>query len=576
MSAGARAGRWGALLAVAAACLGSAAAQPNLPIVDDVNPANGPTGGGTIITISGRNFGGGSSSVQPTISLGGAPCPQVVWVSATSVLCETPEGVGAHKAILVDVDGKTSVKNANSQFLYDAPTVIAIEPGHGSAAGGTMVTIIGSNFGESNNNPSVTIGGRPCQSVVWLSNSKLQCVSPPGIGIGDVRVFVLDQSSPENFGTIFEFDAPSIEELSPAHGPATGGFYITVQGVNFGTVDSHPSIKIGGDPCKVTAWKSNTQVICVAPSGSGQDKQVSVEILGQPSKPTPGGVFSYDGPTITSLEPGNGPTIGGTRVTLLGNNFGDAASSNTAVKVGNIPCSSATWESESSLVCITPSGVGGDNQIEVGMNGLHSDTCSKVEVAQGKCGSVFKYNRPAIQQVIPDHGPTTGGYEISVAGDNFGTTPSSLSLFVGKVACSRTGWVSNTMATCRVPQGVGATHVVVEVQDQRSGVGDDGSLSAAEGDLFTYNAPSVVDVLPRQGNPEGGQLVTVEGANFGVDKSQVEVLVGDRPGRVVHVGETRILMVMPPGEGDRAVSVTVGGISSDGSAAGGAAGGGGG
>ena len=39
-----------------------------------------------------------------------------------------------------------------------------------------------------------------------------------------------------------------------------GGFYITVHGANFGTVDSHPSIKIGGDACSVTAWKSNNEV----------------------------------------------------------------------------------------------------------------------------------------------------------------------------------------------------------------------------------------------------------------------------------------------------------------------------
>jgi len=91
MPARARGGRWAALLAVAAACLASAAAQPNLPIVDDVNPANGPTGGGTIITISGRNFGGGSSSVQPSISLGGAPCPQVVSLSSSSLLLSSLE-----------------------------------------------------------------------------------------------------------------------------------------------------------------------------------------------------------------------------------------------------------------------------------------------------------------------------------------------------------------------------------------------------------------------------------------------------------------------------------------------------
>lgn len=249
--------------------------MPAAPVIEDVSPANGPTAGGNIITIGGMNFGSGSTSVQPSVSVGGYPCQQVVWVSATSVLCEAPEGVGGHKLVTVEVGGVSSSANPSTYFNYDPPSVIAIEPGHGSASGGTMVTIVGTNFGATNNNPSVTIGGRPCQNVVWLSNTKLQCVSPPGIGIGDVRVFVLDESSPENFGTIFEFDAPVVSKLVPDHGPSTGGYTMTIEGLNFGTIDSKPQIKVGGKQCRSSAWKSNEQVTCVLPKGVGPEKQVS-------------------------------------------------------------------------------------------------------------------------------------------------------------------------------------------------------------------------------------------------------------------------------------------------------------
>ena len=172
-----------------------AASEGLQPTINDVNPMNGPTKGGSIITISGTNFGTGNTNVQPTATVGGAACQQVVWVSSTSLLCETPDGVGGHKSVMVSVAGMNSAPDQDAIFNYDPPTVEAIEPGHGAASGGTMVTIIGSNFGATNNNPSVTIGGRPCQNVVWLSNSKLQCLTPAGIGIGDVRVFILDESS---------------------------------------------------------------------------------------------------------------------------------------------------------------------------------------------------------------------------------------------------------------------------------------------------------------------------------------------------------------------------------------------
>lgn len=463
--------------------------------------------------------------------------------------------------------------DAESVFEYDPPSVIAIEPGHGSAAGGTMVTIVGNNFGATNNNPSVTIGGRPCQSVVWLSDTKLQCVSPPGIGIGDVRVFVLDLSSPENFGTIFEFDAPQITKLVPDHGPSTGGFTLTVQGLNFGTVDSHPQIKVGGHNCKSTGWKSNEEVYCVVPQGTGLAKQVQVEVLGQPSKPQGAkAVFSYDGPMVTGLDPANGPTIGGTHVTILGENFGYEADKSIGAKLDNIPCSSVSWLSMSSALCIAPPGTGAEKQIQVELDGLKSPACpgtAEGKVDDAKCGALFRYDKPLIADVKPDHGPTSGGYFIRVSGDNYGTTPSSLKLLVGKAACEKTNWISNTVADCLVPPGVGITHVVAEADHQASDPRGTGDL--AQGDLFTYDAPLLLRVLPSTGDPGGGQLVTLQGRNFGTEKSEVQVLVGDSPGRVVHVADQQVLMVMPAGEGDRKVTVRVG-DQQTGGAGGGAAG----
>ena len=49
------------------------------PEVDGVDPANGPTKGGTIVTIAGRNFGGGDdAAAEPAVTVGGAACLQVI------------------------------------------------------------------------------------------------------------------------------------------------------------------------------------------------------------------------------------------------------------------------------------------------------------------------------------------------------------------------------------------------------------------------------------------------------------------------------------------------------------------
>jgi hypothetical protein len=39
---------------------------------------------------------------------------------------------------------------------------------------------------------------------------------------------------------------------------------------------------------------------------------------------------------------------------------------------------------------------------------------------------------------------------------------------MGKAECEKTNWVSNSMAQCLVPAGVGRSDVVVEVDGQKS------------------------------------------------------------------------------------------------------------
>ncbi len=57
-----------------------------------------------------------------------------------------------------------------------APVVTAVSPGRGPVAGGTWVTISGSNLGSAR---TVTFGGVPAARLVVLSATSLQALSPP-------------------------------------------------------------------------------------------------------------------------------------------------------------------------------------------------------------------------------------------------------------------------------------------------------------------------------------------------------------------------------------------------------------
>ena len=86
------------------------------PTVASINPANGPTVGGTVVTITGTNFGTSTSVVSATI--GGVSSPSCVWTSDSTMECEAPSGIGASNHIVdVTVGGQTS--SSTAEFAYD-------------------------------------------------------------------------------------------------------------------------------------------------------------------------------------------------------------------------------------------------------------------------------------------------------------------------------------------------------------------------------------------------------------------------------------------------------------------------
>jgi hypothetical protein len=53
-----------------------------------------------------------------------------------------------------------------ARWSYDLPRVDAVQPNHAPAAGGTVVTLRGLNFGASESFPIASLGGVPCQVCV--------------------------------------------------------------------------------------------------------------------------------------------------------------------------------------------------------------------------------------------------------------------------------------------------------------------------------------------------------------------------------------------------------------------------
>jgi hypothetical protein len=174
------------------------------PTVLSVAPAGGPTTGGTEVTISGVNFAAGA-----TVTIGGVTATNVRVVSSTGILAVT----GAHQAgqadVTVTVDGRAST--LSSAFTFAAlppPTISSIVPASGSTAGGTTVTLTGTNFASG---AAVAIGGVAATGVTVVSSTSLQAVTPARTaGQADVVVTVAGQTATLARGFTYAAPGPNL------------------------------------------------------------------------------------------------------------------------------------------------------------------------------------------------------------------------------------------------------------------------------------------------------------------------------------------------------------------------------
>ncbi len=162
---------------------------PLQPRVDSVTPAQGPTTGGTLVTIRGAGFEGGAR-----VQFASEYATEVTVIGETELTCRTPTSLGWALPVYVSVynpNGRSG--NRSDAFTYrDALAVTSVTPDTGTVRGGTTVTIEGTGFATTGT-VLVVFGTDPdCRglSVTVTSPTTLTCVTPKHLpGPVDVAVF---------------------------------------------------------------------------------------------------------------------------------------------------------------------------------------------------------------------------------------------------------------------------------------------------------------------------------------------------------------------------------------------------
>jgi hypothetical protein len=453
-----------------------------VPTVSGVTPSVGALAGGITVTITGTNLSGAT-----VVDFGAAPAT-ITNDSATQITVTAPAGSAGTVDVTVTTATGTSAKSALDQFTYvAAPTVSGVSPLFGPVAGGSPVTITGTNLSGA----TAVDFGTAAGTITTDSGTQITVTTPAVTFTGTVFVTVTTAggtSAPSAHAQFTFVPAPTVGEVSPDAGPLAGGISVTIYGTN---LDGPALVYFGATPATIVT-DSGTQITAIAPAGSAGTVDVTVATIGGTSAKSIGDQFTYvAAPTVSSISPNAGPLGGGISVTITGTNLWAA----TAVDFGAV-AATITYDSNTQIQATAPAALAGTVDVTVTTAGSTSATSVLDR---------FTYvAAPTVSGVSPNAGPLAGGVSVTITGTNLS---GATAVHFGTTAAMITN-DSATAITATAPAGSAGT---VDVTVTTAG----GTSAKSALDQFTYTAaPTVSGVSPNAGPLAGGISVTITGANF--------------------------------------------------------------
>jgi hypothetical protein len=312
-----------------------------IPTITALTPTTGPVTGGTSVTITGTKLTGAT-----VVKFGSTNASSFTVDSATSITTVSPAGTGTVDVTVTTPEG-TSFTSAADQFTYNAPTVTSVSPNTGLPAGGTSVSITGT---ELTGATAVKFGSTNATSFTVNSATSITATTPAGTGTVDVTVTTPGGTSTTSAADQFSYvPAPTVTKLLPKKGPAAGGTSVTITGTGFVGVTA---VGFGTTNAASFTVNSGTSITAVSPAGTTGLVDVTVATPNGTSAITSKDHFTFGNPTVTNVSPNTGSKAGGTPVTVKGSGF--APGSGTAFKFGKTPGTSASCTSTTECTVLAP------------------------------------------------------------------------------------------------------------------------------------------------------------------------------------------------------------------------------
>ncbi len=326
------------------------------PTITSLAPTSGPLEGNTTVTIIGTDFTGATN-----VSFGGT-AGTILTTSATQLTVTTPAHTAGTVDVVVTTPGGTATKTGGFTYVVPAPTIGSLSPMSGPAAGGTTVTIIGTNFTDAT---SVSFDG-VAGTILTTSATQLTVTTPAhAAGAVDVVVTTLGGTATQTGGFTYQAanqPAPTISSLSPTSGAAAGGTTVTIIGTNF---TGATNVTFGGVAGTGLSVASDTQLTVTTPAHAAGAVDVVVITLGGTATQTGG--FTYQAVAPPTVSTNSASAITMTGATLNGSVNAQGRSTSVAFQLST---TSGDY-THAVTVSATPATVSGTN--EVAVSGTASD-----------------------------------------------------------------------------------------------------------------------------------------------------------------------------------------------------------
>lgn len=484
--------------------------------VEGIEPAEGSTDGGTPVTITGQGF-----TEDMIVTIGGRQVVDlVVDPSGTSATFFTPPGsVGRADVTAIDAFGR-SVKELAFTY-HGALRLERVSPNvvEDTGAGGAPVDLHGSGLSDRGADvAAATIGGAGAPTDNVISDARLRVTLPGGLaGVQDVAV----TRGAENVlleDALVVLGPPTgtfaLAAALPPRADVAGGTEITLAGEGLATATA---VTVGGVAGTDLAVVDDRRLTFIAPPGAAAGP-ATIEVT-RADASTAQLAFAYvDALAVVDVAPGDGPSEGGTAVTITGRSFADPAQ----VFFGGMPATNVVVVSPTEISATTPPGAAGPVEVVVlaGSERAVLDDGYRYDAALSVIG------------VRPSRGASGGDTFVTITGTGFTRGPVSV-IFGGTQALPLDLVVVNdSTITLRTPPHEPGL-IDVEVSQ--------GATTATGTDLFTYfNAAGNFVGGTRGGPIDGAVYITAFDATLGLPIPGLVAYVGT-DGSPVASGITNVL-----------------------------------